>query len=381
MKKIYISTIGLAFSALLFLSVDANAQRRRSNDPGAEAPPAAGPATVAPQRVDATPPQQQQPRMAPPQQQQQQPQRNNPAQQSYTPPPQRSNNGSQSNWGGGRPRGDNNGNAVNSTSPQSPDNYNRGQRGNYNGNVPQRANNYNGQDRRGGSVNTNPQRSNYPGPRGNYNPNRIGVAPNRSYRSYPGLQYGRNRITTRPQGLYYRNRGYYGSYYAPRLGFSLNILPSGYYPFLYDQSQYYYSDGLYYQRNDDNYTVVEPPIGAEIKSLPQDAQSIVIDGVQYYESNGIYYQPVTKDDGTVTYQIAGKDGELNTDDAAMQDAPPPLKIGELVDSLPEESVKIKLNGQKYYVSPDGYYFQDAVDGQGNKVYKVAGTPEGDPDKN
>jgi hypothetical protein len=49
-----------------------------------------------------------------------------------------------------------------------------------------------------------------------------------------------------------------------------------------------------------------------VSELPQGATSIMIDGVQYYQLNGVYYQPVTNDDGTVAYQIAGKDGELNT---------------------------------------------------------------------
>jgi hypothetical protein len=92
-------------------------------------------------------------------------------------------------------------------------------------------------------------------------------------------------------------------------------LPFGYYPFYWGDYQYYYSDGLYYQYNDNQYTVVEPPVGASVNSLPSKAQAITINGEQYYESNGVYYRAVTKDDGTVVYEVAGKDGELNTGDA------------------------------------------------------------------
>lgn len=216
-----------------------------------------------------------------------------------------------------------------------------------------------------------------PQPRGGYNPGRSGISPNRAYRSYPRANYGRNHITARPNGIYYNNHGYYRSYYAPRLGFSIGVLPYGYYPFSFGASQYFYSGGLYYQYDNNQYTVVEPPVGAAINTLPEKAQSIVINGVQYYESDGVYYQPVTKDDGTVVYQIAGKDGELNTDQGAEADQAAP-QVGDLVESLPENTRTMKINGQKVYISEDGYYYQDAKDSNNNKVYKIVGVPADEP---
>ncbi|MDN3551072.1 DUF6515 family protein [Mucilaginibacter aquaedulcis] len=177
---------------------------------------------------------------------------------------------------------------------------------------------------------------------------------------------------------YYPYRNYYNSYYLPRLGFSIGFLPYGYYPFFWGDYQYYYSDGLYYRQYNDQYTVVEPPVGAEIKKLPSDAQSIMINGEQYYESNGVYYQPITKDDGTATYVIAGKDGELNTDNGGNGDVQQAPQIGDIVGQLPEDSRKIKINGEKLYVSPDGYYYQETSDNNGNKAYKIIGTPSDDP---
>lgn len=197
---------------------------------------------------------------------------------------------------------------------------------------------------------------------------------NTSYRSYPGLRYGRNYVSPRPRGFFYNNRGFYNTYYMPQLGFNINTLPFGYYPFYYGTDQYFYSDGLYYTQQDDNYTVVEPPIGASITKLPAKAQSIVINGMQYYEHNGIYYQAVTRDDGTVVYQIAGKDGELNTEEdtgIAPEDLP---QVGDLVDHLPEGFKILRLNGQRFYVSQEGYYFQDSVDTNGDPVFKIVGTP-------
>jgi len=190
-------------------------------------------------------------------------------------------------------------------------------------------------------------------------------------RGFYGPSYWRNN------GYYHYHHGYYGTYYAPRLGFSIGFLPYGYYPFYYGDAEFYYSSGLFYQYDNNEYTVVEPPVGAEINTLPSNATSIVINGVQYYEANGVYYEPITKDDGSISYQVAGKDGELNTNNpnGDTQQAP---QVGDIVESLPPDCRKIALNGEKYYVSTDGYYYQDARDANNNKVYKIVGTPEDAP---
>jgi hypothetical protein len=178
-------------------------------------------------------------------------------------------------------------------------------------------------------------------------------------------------------GYYHYNQGYYKSYYAPRLGFACTVLPYGYYPFFWGDDQYYYSDGLYYQYQNEVYTVVEPPIGAEIASLPEKAQSIVINGQQYYELDGVYYQPYTKDDGTVVYVIAGKDGELNTNSTVQTDPPQGPRIGDIVNQLPPNCRKVNVNGQKLYVSEDGVYYQQQVDEKGAINYKIVGLPSDD----
>jgi hypothetical protein len=191
-------------------------------------------------------------------------------------------------------------------------------------------------------------------------------------RGFYGPSYWRTR------GYYHYYHGYYGTYYAPRLGFSIGFLPYGYYPFYYGDAEFFYSGGLFYQYDNNEYTVVEPPVGAEVNSLPSNAQSIVINGEQYYEANGVYYEAITKDDGSITYQVAGKDGELNTNNpnGDMQQQAP--QIGDIVESLPANCRKINLNGEKYYVSEDGYYYQDGRDANNNKVYKIVGTPDDAP---
>ncbi|MDB5088281.1 MAG: hypothetical protein JWR09_2275 [Mucilaginibacter sp.] len=194
-----------------------------------------------------------------------------------------------------------------------------------------------------------------------------------NYRSSPQITNGRGGYWG-THNYYHYNRGYYSSYYSPRLGFSIGILPYGYYPFYYGDFQYYYSDGLFYQYDNSQYTVVEPPVGAEVKELPEKAQSIVINGQQYYEMNGVYYQAVTKDDGTVVYQVAGKDGELNTNSNVQDDQSQGPQMGDIVGQLPADCRKIKVNGEKLYVSPDGVYYQELTDANGNKTYKIVGLP-------
>lgn len=179
-------------------------------------------------------------------------------------------------------------------------------------------------------------------------------------------------------GYYHYNRGYYTTYYSPRVGFTCAALPYGYYPFFWGDSQYYYSDGLFYQYENDVYTVVEPPVGAEVAALPDKAQSIVINGQQYYELDGVYYQPYTKDDGTLVYVVAGKDGELNTNSTVQtDDQPQGPRIGDVVNQLPPNCRKINVNGQKLYVSEDGIYYQQQVDGNGVINYKIVGLPTDD----
>jgi hypothetical protein len=206
-----------------------------------------------------------------------------------------------------------------------------------------------------------------------------------------GSYYGHNHtggfsggVSVRPgftahgNTYYHYNHGYYGSYYAPRLGFSIGVLPYGYYPFYYGDYQYFYSGGLFYQYDNDQYTVVEPPVGAQVNTLPSNAQSIVINGQQYYEADGVYYVPITKDDGTLAYQVAGKDGELNTaDDQSVDNTPPAPQIGDVVTQLPPNCRKISVNGTKLYLSPDGIYYQAQVDQNGTKTYKIVGLPEDD----
>ena len=156
------------------------------------------------------------------------------------------------------------------------------------------------------------------------------------------------------------------------LGFSCGFL-DGYVQFYWDDDAYYLSDGLYYKYDNNQYTVVEPPIGAEVDTLPPKAEPIVINGHDYYELNGVYYLPFYRANGKIAYQIAGKDGELNTGLDGQTAINP--KVGDMVKKLPRDCRKIKIGDEVLFVSTDGIYYQETKDTYGNKAYVIVGIEE------
>jgi hypothetical protein len=192
------------------------------------------------------------------------------------------------------------------------------------------------------------------------------VRPNVGYR--PGYRSGYNY---RP-GYNYRggyNRAYYGfyNYYRPFIGFRLNVLPFGYYPFYFGSNQFYFSDGLFYRQYENNYQVVVPPVGAEVPNLPSSAELVTIDGQDYYEYKGVYYTLSTNADGKQVYIVAGKDGVLNTTDGPVVTN----QIGDVIDALPDGSKEVTIKNETYFVSPDDVYFEQVIDGDKTR-YRVIG---------
>jgi hypothetical protein len=210
---------------------------------------------------------------------------------------------------------------------------------------------------------------------------------------------------------YYRG-GYYGSRFRfglgwgyPHFGLYFNVLPFGYYPFYWNSNPYYYYGGVFYRPYNGGYQVAAPPLGASVPNLPSDAQSIEIDGIQYYEADGVYYQPDVDDNGRTIYVVVGRDGVLSTDnggsdqpagdnyDPSIDNAPAngsaqvqqeqnqpqaqqggiTLKIGDVVDTLPDDCRKVTINKKKYYVSPDNIFFEEFKDADGSG-YRVASIP-------
>lgn len=183
-------------------------------------------------------------------------------------------------------------------------------------------------------------------------------------------------------GAFYRPG--FGYYSYPHLGFYLGVLPFGYYPFYWGSSLYYYYDGIFYSPYDNGgYQVTAPPIGAGVPDLPENAESIKIDGIQYYQADGVYYKTSVNDKGKKMYVVAGKDGVLNTDERVTDPnatlASP--RVGDMVNQLPDDCRKVLLNGKKYYLSPNGIYYEKVKDPNGNVAFRIASLPDDEGDIN
>lgn len=170
-------------------------------------------------------------------------------------------------------------------------------------------------------------------------------------------------------------------HFGPAFGLRINVLPFGYYPLYVGPNPYYYNDGVFYRPySGGGYEVTAPPLGATVKHLPSGAKVTVIDGVKYYELGGTFYQEQITDNNKLRYKVVGTDGVLNTDapEAAVNEDNAPENnnvtqnnttatkqlpaVGARFDKLPEGSKVVVLKKEKYYVSPEGVYYQEVIDG-------------------
>ena len=168
-------------------------------------------------------------------------------------------------------------------------------------------------------------------------------------------------------------------HFGPVFGLRVNVLPFGYNRIYVGSSPYYYNQGVYYRSyDDDSYEVVAPPLGASVKHLPANAEVTVIDGQKYYQLGGTFYQEEVSEKNKLTYRVVGTDGVLNTEDAYAADSNNDYNeepaIGSRYDELPADSKVTVINQKKYFVSVDGVYYQEVI--EGNKVrYEVTSVQE------
>lgn len=199
-----------------------------------------------------------------------------------------------------------------------------------------------------------------------------------SYRHYNRYDHYRSRayISFAPRSHYYypgyyRPYGFYGGFGRPGIGIHVNILPRGYSSFYLGRVPYYYYGGTFYRPGPrpDDYEVIDAPLGASVPELPENAQVVVINEQKYYELDGTYYKEDIRSNNEIWYMVVGKDGKLNTDNVPVQDNGP--VVGDVVDKLPDNSRKVTVNGQTYYVSPDDIYYEETI--QQNTVrYRIVG---------
>jgi hypothetical protein len=226
----------------------------------------------------------------------------------------------------------------------------------------------------GGRVMSSPH---FSSPRINASPRVYSAPPQRYFRSY---SYGGPRVIVHggirvgggyPGYYYYHGPRPYYRYYYPRFGLFVSTLPFGYFSLGPAFGPYFYYGGTYYVQSDNGYRVTEAPDGAMVPDLPADAQEVEVNGQTYYDVNGTYYQEVMTDNGR-RYKVVGK-GPQQDDNS--QQAPADNNSGNVPDDfitqLPEGSRSVNINGQQYYLSPDGMYYQQTTV-NGNSGYKVVG---------
>ena len=217
----------------------------------------------------------------------------------------------------------------------------------------------------------------------NYNRSRVTVSVGSRYNYRPAYRPA-YRPVYRP---YYRPTPVYRTYsysgyrrpvsyvrYGPSFGFRLNVLPFGYSSFYQGSNPYYYNDGVYYRPyNGGGYQVVEPPLNATVNNLPSSAKATVIDGQKYYQIGGTFYQEEFNEKNKLVYRVVGTDGVLNTDNGngspndynnndlnAVDGAIP--TIGSRYDELPQDSKVQVINQQKYFISTNGIYYKEVIEG-------------------
>ncbi|BAV04642.1 ATP-dependent RNA helicase A [Filimonas lacunae] len=171
-------------------------------------------------------------------------------------------------------------------------------------------------------------------------------------------------------GYYYRPYGNYYRVVAPPPGIRINVLPTGFISLHVGINPFFFFDGVFYRQTvitntagaqENNYEVIDAPVGAQVPSLPDGTKDVVINGNRYYELDGTYYAEIINNNGETWYEVAGKNGELNTPDAA-----PEPQVGDKYEQLPETCKIVVLNGRKYYVSSINNYYQEVI--EGNKLY-------------
>ncbi|CAL1520459.1 hypothetical protein MMC2321_04224 [Chitinophaga sp. MM2321] len=188
-------------------------------------------------------------------------------------------------------------------------------------------------------------------------------------------------------GGYYRRPWYRPGYrhfygynpFFPPLGFYVSTLPYGYFTLGAAFGPMYYYGGTYYESDNDNgYKVVEPPMDAAVPDLPDGAQEIQVNGNTYYEVNGTYYQEIMTDNGR-RFKVVGENGKIGNTVVAPQDnndsnANAPAE--NIISALPDGCRTVNINGQQYYLSPDGMYYQE-VKTNNTTGYKIVGKMNAD----
>ncbi len=201
--------------------------------------------------------------------------------------------------------------------------------------------------------------------------------------------------------------GLFGGYWGPAVGVGVNVvlpppgarthhLPVGAVRKEINGITYYYKNNTYFrEREDGGFEVVEPPVGATLHRIPIGAKLTKINGKYYYEKDGVFYYKDRDDAGNTVYIIKGKNGELYTDEKEDAERTPSYRyeessgdevpshsskdsssfyfiepeIGDRFEQLPKNSREVIVDGEKQYVSPNGFYYKEVRE-DGKVLYEV-----------
>jgi len=161
--------------------------------------------------------------------------------------------------------------------------------------------------------------------------------------------------------------------FGPVFGVRINVLPRGYNRIYVGSNPYYYNDGVYYRSYSSGagYEVVAPPLNATVNRLPANATVTMVDGQKYYQVGGTFYQEEFDANNKLSYRVVGTDGVLNTDNnnaIAPEDDTDAYTTAEIpvpgsrYDALPSDSKVQVINQQKYFISGNGVYYKEVIEG-------------------
>jgi len=140
--------------------------------------------------------------------------------------------------------------------------------------------------------------------------------------------------------LVFDDRYRHGHYY-PVVGYSVSVLPPGYFSIGYRNGRYFFHGGVWFQPGPRGYVVVRPPIGVVVPVLPPAYTTVWATGVPYYYANDVYY--VQSPGG---YAVAAPPAVADQGSTSL--APPPAPAPQQAPSAPPVSAPTQPAAPVWY---------------------------------
>jgi len=150
-------------------------------------------------------------------------------------------------------------------------------------------------------------------------------------------------------GYYYRHWGRHYRRMRPPWGLRIRWLPRYYYVYIFNDCRYFYCCNVFYIyiEDENEYIVVRPPIGALVETIPEYSEQLIVDGETYYIADGIQYKAVIVNE-EIWFKVI-KVNDKNEYEIVK------LPVGVLVETIPEYSEQLIIDGETYYIAEDIQY--------------------------